>query len=327
MKRRDVIKMLGGVSFVLPSLLCCGRSALADDYPSRPITLIVPQAPGGGNDTIARIIAQKMTQSLDQQVIVENRPGAGGTLGTRQLAKSPADGHAIAMGSTGTLTMAPTAIENAGYDPRKDFAPVGMIAKSAIILVVGPAVKAQSVQDLIVQAKKDSQAFTYGSGGVGTVNHLTAVMFADQAGITLTHIPFKGAGPAINDVLGGHVSMIFSSLPPTIGNIKAGTLRALGTCALSRTPMLPDVPTMEEAGLKGFEAEQRYGLIAPAGTPDAVLRKLNQALRQALNADDVKERIAADGAVANPSTPEEYALDIDREEAKWATVVRLAKAR
>jgi tripartite-type tricarboxylate transporter receptor subunit TctC len=210
--------------FAFP-LLCCARSALADDYPSRAITLIVPQAPGGGNDTIARIIAQKMTQSLDQQVIVENRPGAGGTLGTRQLAKSAADGYAIAMGSTGTLTMAPTAIENAGYDPRKDFAPVGMIAKSAIILVVGPAVKAQNVQDLIAQAKNNPQAFTYGSGGVGTVNHLTAVMFADQAGITLTHIPFKGAGPAINDVLGGHVSMIFSSLPPTIGNIQGGNLR------------------------------------------------------------------------------------------------------
>lgn len=307
-------------------MLCCGRFASADNYPSRPITLIVPQAPGGGNDTIARIIAQKMTQSLDQQVIVENRPGAGGTLGTRQLAKSAADGYAIAMGSTGTLTMAPTAIENAGYDPRKDFAPVGMIAKSAIILVVGPSVKAQNVEDLISQARKNPQAFTYGSGGVGTVNHLTAVMFADQAGITLTHIPFKGAGPAINDVLGGHVSMIFSSLPPTIGNIRGGNLRALGTCALSRTPMLPDVPTMEEAGLKGFEAEQRYGLIAPAGTPDQVLRKLNHALRQALSADDVKERIAADGAVANPSTPEEYAVDIDREEAKWANVVRLAKA-
>ena len=230
------------------------------------------------------------------------------------------------MGSTGTLTMAPTAIENAGYDPRKDFAPVGMIAKSAIVLVVGPSVKAQSVRELVAQAKKDPQAFTYGSGGVGTPNHLTAVMFADQTGINLTHIPFKGAGPAINDVLGGHVSMIFSSLPPTIGNIRAGTLRALGTCALSRAPMLPDIPTMEEAGLKGFEAEQRYGLIAPAGTPDPVLRKLNQALRQALNADDVKERIAADGAVVNPSTPEEYALDIDREEAKWAKVVQLAKA-
>jgi tripartite-type tricarboxylate transporter receptor subunit TctC len=310
--------------FAFP-LLCCARSALADDYPSRAITLIVPQAPGGGNDTIARIIAQKMTQSLDQQVIVENRPGAGGTLGTRQLAKSAADGYAIAMGSTGTLTMAPTAIENAGYDPRKDFAPVGMIAKSAIILVVGPAVKAQNVQDLIAQAKNNPQAFTYGSGGVGTVNHLTAVMFADQAGITLTHIPFKGAGPAINDVLGGHVSMIFSSLPPTIGNIQGGNLRALGACALSRAPMLPDVPTMEEAGLKAFEAEQRYGLIAPAGTPDAVLRKLNQALRTALTADDVKERIAADGAVVNPSTPDEYARDIDREEAKWAKIVQLAK--
>ena len=230
------------------------------------------------------------------------------------------------MGSTGTLTMAPTAIENAGYDPRKDFAPVGMIAKSAIVLVVGPSVKAQSVRDLVAQAKKDPQAFTYGSGGVGTPNHLTAVMFADQTGINLTHIPFKGAGPAINDVLGGHVSMIFSSLPPTIGNIRGGTLRALGTCALSRAPMLPDIPTMEEAGLKGFEAEQRYGLIAPAGTPDRVLRKLNQALRRALDAEDVKERIAADGAVVNPSTPEEYALDIDREEAKWAKVVQLAKA-
>jgi tripartite-type tricarboxylate transporter receptor subunit TctC len=308
-------------------MLCYGQFALADDYPSRPITLIVPQAPGGGNDTIARIIAQKMTQSLGQQVIVENRPGAGGTLGTRQLARSTADGYAIAMGSTGTLTMAPTAVENAGYDPRKDFAPVGMIAKSAIVLVVGPSVKAQSVQELVAQAKKDPQAFTYGSGGAGTPNHLTAIMFADRAGITLTHIPFKGAGPAINDMLGGHVSMIFSSLPPTIGNIKAGTLRALGTCALRRTPMLPEVPTMEEAGFKGFEAEQRYGLIAPAGTPDQVLRKLNQSLRAALDAEDVKERIAADGAVVNPSTPEEYATDIDREEAKWAKVVQLAKAK
>lgn len=307
-------------------MLCYGRFALADDYPSRPITLIVPQAPGGGNDTIARIIAQKMTQSLGQQAIVENRPGAGGTLGTRQLARSTADGYAIAMGSTGTLTMAPTAIENAGYDPRRDFAPIGMIAKSAIVLVVGPSVKAQSVQELVAQAKKDPQAFTYGSGGVGTPNHLTAVMFADRAGITLTHIPFKGAGPAINDMLGGHVSMIFSSLPPTIGNIKAGTLRALGTCALRRAPMLPEVPTMEEAGFKGFEAEQRYGLIAPAGTPDQVLKKLNQALRAALDAEDVKERIAADGAVVNPSTPEEYAIDIDREEAKWAKVVQLARA-
>lgn len=307
-------------------MLCYGRFALADDYPSRPITLIVPQAPGGGNDTVARIVAQKMTQSLGQQVIVENRPGAGGTLGTRQLARSTADGYAIAMGSTGTLTMAPTAIENAGYDPRRDFAPIGMIAKSAIVLVVGPSVKAQSVQELVAQAKKDPQAFTYGSGGVGTPNHLTAVMFADRAGITLTHIPFKGAGPAINDMLGGHVSMIFSSLPPTIGNIKAGTLRALGTCALRRAPMLPEVPTMEEAGFKGFEAEQRYGLIAPAGTPDQVLKKLNQALRAALDAEDVKERIAADGAVVNPSTPEEYAIDIDREEAKWAKVVQLARA-
>jgi tripartite-type tricarboxylate transporter receptor subunit TctC len=289
--------------------------------------LIVPQAPGGGNDTIARIIAQRMTQSLGQQVLVENRPGAGGTLGTRQLAKSPADGYTVAIGSTGTLATAPTAIENVGYDPRKDFAPVGMIAKSAIILAVGSSVKAQSVQELIAQAKKDPHAFTYGSGGVGSASHLTAVMFADQAGINLTHIPFKGTGPAINDALGGHVSMIFSSLPPMIGNIKAGNLRALGTCTLSRAPMLPDVPTMDEVGLKGFESEQRYGLIAPAGTPDPVLKKLNQALKEALTSEEVKERIAADGAIAHPNTPEEYALEIDREEAKWARVVQLAKVK
>jgi len=310
---------------VFPALFY-GPFAVADAYPSRSITLIVPQSPGGGNDTIARVIAQKMTQSFGQQVIVENRPGAGGTLGTRQLAKSPADGYTVAIGSTGTLATAPTAIENVGYDSRKDFAPVGMIAKSAIILAVGSSIKAQSVQELIAQAKKGPHAFTYGSGGVGSASHLTAVMFADQAGINLTHIPFKGTGPAINDVLGGHVSMIFSSLPSMIGNIKAGNLRALGTCALSRTLMLPDVPTMDEAGLKGFEAEQRYGLIAPAGTPDPVLKKLNQALKEALTSEEVKERIAADGAVANPSTPEEYAMDIDREEVKWARIVQLAKA-
>ena len=197
-------------------------SAVAADYPVRPITLIVPQAPGGGNDVIARILAETMSRTLGQQIIVENRPGAGGTIGTRQLAKSPPDGYTLVMGSTGTVAMAPSVFPNVGYDPRKDFAPIGLIARSAIVLVVGPAVAAQSVRELIEAGKNEPGKLTYGSGGVGSGNHLAGALFATMAGIKMTHVPFRGANPAINDVIGGHLAMIFSSLPPTLGHIKSG---------------------------------------------------------------------------------------------------------
>lgn len=294
----------------------------ADDYPSRPITIIVPQAPGGGNDAIARIIGEKMGQTLGQQFIIENKPGAGGTLGTRLIAKSAPDGYTLGMGSTGTLTMAPTANSNAGYDPRADFAPIGMIARSALVLVVGPSVTAKSVPELIAFAKANPGTLTYGSGGIGSANHLAAALFSSTAGIKMTHVPFRGANPAIQAILGGHVSLIFSSLPPTLALIQAGSLRALGTGTLTRSPSLPDVPTIDESALKGFEAEQRYGLIAPAGTPRPIIDKLNAALREALSSADVKARIAADGAVPSPSSAEDYAKDIDSEEAKWSKVVR-----
>jgi tripartite-type tricarboxylate transporter receptor subunit TctC len=300
---------------------------MAQDYPTRPITLIVPQAAGGGNDVIARILADKMGRTLGQQVIVENRPGAGGTLGTRQLALSAPDGYTLAMGSTGTVAMAPTAYPNAGYDPRKDFAPIGLIARSAIVLVIGPPVPARSVRELIELGRKQPGKLTYGSGGVGTLNHLAGALFSSMAGITMTHVPFRGANPAINDVMGGHVSMIFSSLPPTLGNIKSGNLRALGMGTRTRSPVLPELPTIDESGLPGFEAEQRYGLLAPRGTPAAIVAKINSALRDALASADVKARIAADGAEPAPSTPEDYALDIDSEETKWSKVVRDAGAK
>lgn len=302
-------------------------AAKAQDYPSRPITLIVPQAAGGGNDVIARMLADTMSRSLGQQIIVENRTGAGGTIGTRQLAASAPDGYTLAMGSTGTVAMAPSVFPAAGYDPRKDFAPIGLIARSSVALVVGPSVSATSIQELIAFGKKEPGKLTYGSGGVGTGNHLAGVLFEIMANISMTHVPFKGANPAINDVMGGHVSMIFSSLPPVIGLIKSGQLRALGIGSLKRSNMLPNLPTIGEAGLAGFEAEQRYGLLAPAGTPAAVVTKLNAALREALQSPDVQARIANDGAEPVPSTPEQYVQDIDRDEAKWARVIKEASAR
>jgi tripartite-type tricarboxylate transporter receptor subunit TctC len=301
--------------------------ANAQEYPNRPITIIVPQAAGGGNDTIARILGERMGRSLGQSFIIENKPGAGGTIGTKQLAQSKPDGYTLAMGSTGTLGIAPTAFTNAGYNPRKDFAPIGLIAKSALVLVVGPSVKANTVQEMIEFAKKNPDVLTYGSGGVSSANHLAAAMFASAAGIKMVHVPFKGAGPAINDVMGGHVSMIFSSLPPILGNVRGGNLRALGTGTTERAAAIPDVPTISEAGLPGYEAEQRYGLIAPAGTPPAIVAKLNSALREALTSDDVKERINADGAVPMPSSPEEYAKDIEAEDTKWSKVVIEAGAK
>jgi tripartite-type tricarboxylate transporter receptor subunit TctC len=297
-------------------------AAAAQDYPARPITLVVPQAPGGGNDVIGRILADHMSRLLGQQIVVENRTGAGGTLGTRQVAKSAPDGYTLVMGSTGTMAIAPTAYPNAGYDPRRDFAPVGMIARSAIALVVGPSVSAPSVRELIKVAQERPGKLTYGSGGAGTGNHLAGVLFASMARIKLTHVPFRGANPAITDVIGGHIDMIFSSLPPTLGSIKEGKLRALGMATLKRSHALPDLPTIDEAGLPGFEAEQRYGLLAPAGTPAPVIARLNAALREALGSPEVAARIASDGAEPAPTSPQEYAQDIDRDEMKWAPVVR-----
>jgi tripartite-type tricarboxylate transporter receptor subunit TctC len=302
-------------------------SAVAQDYPSRVITLIVPQAPGGGNDVIACILADNMSRLLGQQIIVDNRPGAGGTIGTRQLVKSAPDGYTIAMGSTGTVAMAPTAYSNAGYDPRKDFAPIGLIARSAIVLVVGPSTTANSVRELIALAKQHPSNLSYRSGGAGSGNHLAGALFAIMAGVRLTHVPFRGANPAINDVMGGHVTMIFSSLPPTLGNIRSGKVRALGMAIRTRSRVLPEVPTIDEAGLPNFEAEQRYGLLAPASTPAPVIARLNAALRQALASPQVIARIAADDAEPAPSTPEEYAHDIDREETKWSKVVRESAAK
>ena len=299
-----------------------GGSAHAQNYPVRPITLIIPTAVGGGNDTLGRVVADRMSPILGQQIVPENRGGAGGTLATKQLAGSAPDGYTLGISNTGTMGMAPAMYPNAGYDPRKDFAPIGGIAASALALVIAKDVPASSVAELIALAKKEPGKLTYGSGGAGSPAHLAAELFASMAGIKLTHVPFRGLGPAMNDLLGGHISMIFGSFASAMGNIKAGSIRALGTSGEARHKDFPELPTISEAGLAGYSAEQRYGMLAPAGTPQPIVMKLNAALREALNAPEVKTQIANEGAAPIPGTPEDYTRDIDREERKWSMVIR-----
>ncbi len=306
------------------SLTAGAQAQSAQDYPARTITLVVSTAPGGGNDIMARVIGERMSRTLGQQIVVENRPGAGGTTATRQIAKAAPDGYTLGMGNTGTLAQGPAYYANAGYDPRKDFAPIGLIAGAPLAVVVHPSVEAQSLGELIALAKKEPGKLTYGSGGAGTPNHLTGVMFADVTGVQMVHVPFRGSGPAVAGLVGGHVLTMFAGLPSVIGNIKNNLVRPLAMTSLKRATALPELVTVAESGFPGFEAAQRYGLVAPAGTPPAIIAKLNGALREALAADEVKARIAAEGAEPIPGPPEDYARDIDSEAAKWDEVVRKA---
>jgi tripartite-type tricarboxylate transporter receptor subunit TctC len=297
------------------------------DYPSRPITLIVPYAAGGGNDAMARGIAVAMSKILGQQIVIENRGGAGGSIATRQIAKSTPDGYTLGIGGTGTLGVAPTLYPDAGYDPRKDFAPIGLIANSPLVVLVHPSVPANNIRELIALAKTQPGKLNYASAGNGSGIHLSTVLFAVTAGIELTHIPYKGTGQALTDVIGGHVKVYFSSPPPAIGLVKTGQLRALAVTGAKRSPVFPDLPTVAESGLPGFEAVLHYGIIAPAGTPRPIIDKLNAALREALASQEVSNRLAFEAAEPMPTTPEEYAADIDREETLWSAIVKKSGAR
>ena len=294
----------------------------ADDYPTRPIILIVPFPPGGSTTVMARNVADKMSAALGQQIVVENRGGAGGTIGTRAAAKAAADGYTILLSYTGTFSIAPTAYDNPGYDPRKDFAPIGMIGVAPNLLVVTPSLPVHSVAELIAYAKAQPSPMQYGSPGVGTVNHLAGELLASETATKLQHIPYKGNGPALPDLLGGHIPMMFVPIPAVLGNVKAGTLRALAVSSAKRSSVMPELPTLAESGLPGFDVALRYGLVAPAGTPRAIIERLNKELNAALGSDEVKQRLATEGADALPGTPEAYAADIDREEIKWGALVR-----
>jgi tripartite-type tricarboxylate transporter receptor subunit TctC len=302
-------------------------SAAAQTYPNRPITLVVPFPPGGSTTIVGRIVAEKMSENLGQQIVVDNRGGAGGTIGSRAVSKSTPDGYTLLLGYTGTLAIGPTLYPNAGYDPRKDFAPVGLIGDAPNSLVVHPSFPAKSVQELIAYAKANPGKVNYGSAGVGTVSHVSGEYFATAAGIKLTHVPYKGTGPALADLIGGHIPMAFAPIPATHSNIAGGTLRGLAVTSAKRSSLVPDLPTVAESGIPGFEASLFYGIVAPAGTPRPIVDRLNQALRAALANDEVRKRLIADGAEITPSTPEEYGAHIDRDEKRWSTVVKASGAK
>jgi tripartite-type tricarboxylate transporter receptor subunit TctC len=303
-------------------LLAARVDAQAQNFPNRTITLVIPFAPGGSTSIVGRVIADRMSELLGEKVVVDNRPGAGGTVGTKAVAKSDPDGYTILLGYTGTLAIGPSLYKNAGYDPRKDFAPIGLIGNAPNSLVVHPSFPARTVAELVAYAKANPGKVNFGSAGAGTASHITGEYFSRSAGITLVHIPYKGTGPALTDLLGGHIPMAFAPIPASHANVSAGMLRALAVTSTTRSGLLPDVPTMVEAGLPGFDASLYYGLVAPAGTPRPIVDKLNKELQAALASSEVKKQLGLDGTEITPGTPEDYAAFIDKDEKKWSQLVK-----
>ena len=308
------------VALALTLAAVCG--AHAADYPSRTVTLVVPYPPGGGVDAMARVVAAKLSDAFKQQVVVENRGGGGGTIGTRAVARAEPDGYTLLLGHTGTISINPSLYVHAGIDPRKDFAPIGLVAAMPVVLLAHPSFPAKSIKDFIALAKQQPGKLNLGTSAVGTGGYLCAELFKAEAGVDVAIIPYKGTAPVMNDLLGGHVPIAFGVLPPALGNIRAGKLRAVAVASLKRTALLPDTPTFDESGLPGFEGVLHYGLLAPAGTPKEIVDKLSVELRKLVATDDVQKRIHMEGGDPLTSTPAEYAKDIDQEEKKWGGLVR-----
>jgi tripartite-type tricarboxylate transporter receptor subunit TctC len=297
-------------------------SPAAQDYPSRPITLIVPYPPGGGVDAMARVAGDRLSAALGQQVVVDNRGGAGGNIGTRAVAKSTPDGYTLLLGHTGTISINPTLYANAGYDPHKDFAPIGLMASMPVALLAHPSFAPKTVAEVIAFAKSAPGKLNIGTSAIGTGGYLSAELFKATAGLDVTIVPYKGTGQVMNDLLGGHVPLAFGVLPPALGNIQAGKLHAIAVLGHTRSGLLPDVPTAEESGMPGFEAVLHYGLLAPAGTPKPIVERLNAELRKLVATADAQARIRTEGGDELTSSPEEYAADIEREAVKWGDLIR-----
>ena len=302
--------------------MLAAMSAAAADYPARAVTLVVPYPPGGGVDAMARVVAAKLSEAMHAQFIVDNRSGAGGTIGTRAVAQAAPDGYTLLLGHTGTISINPSLYAHAGYDPRKDFAPIGLVASMPVALLANPSFPAKSIAEFIAMAKKDPGKFNLGTSALGTGGYMCAELFKAEAGINVAIIPYKGTAPVMNDLLGGHVPIAFGVLPPALGNIAAGKLRAVAVTSKKRFSLLPDVPTFDESGLPGFEAVLHYGLLAPAGTPKEIVDRLSEEVRKLVDTPEVQKQIHNEGGDPMTSTPAEYAADIDKEETKWGGLVK-----
>jgi tripartite-type tricarboxylate transporter receptor subunit TctC len=301
--------------------------ASAQTYPTKPVRWIVPFPPGGGTDTISRTLAAKLAEQWGQQVVVDNRPGSGGTIGLALAAKAPADGYNLVMGQLANVAIAPALYPKLPYDPVKEFTPVTLALTSPLILVVHPSVPAKTVKDLIALARAKPDAITFGSPGNGTTGHLATEIIRSAGKVKMVHIPYKGAVPAFTGLLGGEVAVYMSSIQPAMPMLKAGRVRALGVTSTKRIPSLPDVPTISETGLPGYEVTNWYGVMAPAGIPKDILSKLHSDLVKALKQPDVQQRFAAEGGDATPNTPEQFATFIRNEIAKWGKAVRESGAK
>jgi tripartite-type tricarboxylate transporter receptor subunit TctC len=292
-----------------------------DDFPSRPIRFVVGFSPGGGTDTVARIIAQKLGSSLGQPIVVDNRPGAGGAMASEFAAKSEPDGYTILFISS-SFTIAPN-FQKLSFDPVKDFSPVTLVSSAPLLLVVNPKVPANSVQQLLAQAKEHPGKLNYASAGIGSGLHIAGELFKSMAHVDIVHVPYKGA-VGVSDLLAGTVQMSFAGIPQTIQQVKAGQLVALAVTSAKRSPFLPDIPTIAESGVPGYDMESWYGVVAPAGVPKARLEFLSAEIRRALADPKIKEQLAREGHEVRATSPKEFADLIDSEMKKWADLVRTA---
>jgi tripartite-type tricarboxylate transporter receptor subunit TctC len=306
------------------ALLCLAPAGVfAQEYPVKPIRIVVAYPPGGPNDISARAIGQELSQLLHQPVVVENRPGAAGDIGAQYVATSPPDGYTLLNGAS-ALTISPALKKNMPYDVVKDFAPIGLTVVSSFVLAAHPSVPATTVKELIALAKAHPNRLTYASSGVGAPPHLAGELLKNMAKIKILHVPYKGVGQSISDLIAGHVDMMFTSMPVAVPQVKAGRLRALGVSGLERSPLLPDVPTISESGLKGFDIGTWFGLLAPAGTPREIINRLSAATIKVVNAPNFRERMSAHGLDPRSSTPEEFTAQIKTQLVKFRKLVHAA---
>jgi len=313
-----------GLLCVTPLLTSVPASAAAN-YPSRTLTLVIPYPPGGSTDIVGRIVAQKMGELLGQSVVVENRAGAGGTVGTTYAARQPADGYTLVMGNIGPIAVSPSLIAGLAYDPLRDLRPVRNIIGIPNAIIVAASSPLRSIQDLL--ARKGQDPIAYATPGAATSPHLTAERFALESGVPLLHVPYKGSGPAIADVLAGHVPLLIDNLPASMSHLQAGTLRALAVTTAQRLPQLPDVPTLQEAGLKDFEVTGWSGMFVPAATPEAIVETLYRTLETVLQDADVRQRISATSAQIPQGSPAQFHTFVEAETVRWRDVIQQAGIR
>jgi tripartite-type tricarboxylate transporter receptor subunit TctC len=319
------------MNMTMAALLICGcaigTAATAQTYPTKALRLVVPQAPGGGNDAIARMIGNKLTQSLKQQVVVDNRAGAGGLIAAEYIAKAPPDGYNLLLGNVATLTIIPNVQKNVPYDPFKDFEPVSLIASAPLLVVVHPSLPVTSVKQFIALAKAKPGALNYASNGVGSSTHLATELFKVMTGTNMTHVPYKGLAPATTDLLSGQVQVMFSSAVAMLPHVKSGRLRAIAMTGSTRSKAIPEVPTVAEAGVKDYEAGSWYGILVPARTDKAIVDTLSKEIAAAVRSADIQERLNNEAVIPVGGTPAQFAAHIKKEHARVAQVVKSSGAK